>query len=78
MLDIANEYEINLVNINLQFRSTEKHLVSEHWKSSIADIASNPILCTYELIKTNFKFESYLDVVVIYTHWYNCELVPIL
>ena len=64
--DIANKYEINLDNINLPFRNTIKQLVTEHfknhWKSSIVDIASNPILRTYKLFKTDFKFETYLDV----------------
>ena len=64
---IANKYEINLDNINLPFRNTIKQLVIEHfknhWKSSLVDIASNPILRTYKLLKTDFKFETYLDVV---------------
>ena len=65
--DLANKYEINLENINLPFRNALKQLVTEHfknhWKSSIVDIASNPILRTYKLFKTDFKFETYLDVV---------------
>ena len=65
--DIANKYEINLDNINLPFRNTIKQLVTEyfnnHWKYSIVDITSNPILRTYKLFKTDFKFETYLDVV---------------
>ena len=67
MWDIANKYEINQDNINLPFRNTIKQLVTEHfkkhWKSSIVDIASNPILRTYTLFKTDIKFETYLDVV---------------
>ena len=65
--DIANKYGINLDNINLPFRNAIKQLVTEHfknhWKASIVDIASNPILRTYKLFKTDFKFETYLDVV---------------
>ena len=65
--DIANKYEVNMDNIHLPFWNTIKHLVTEHfknhWKSSIVDIASNLILCTYKLFKTDFKFETYLDVV---------------
>ena len=65
--DIANKYVINLDNIKLPFRNTIKQLVTEHfknhWKSSIVDIAFNHILRTYKLFKTNFKFETYPDVV---------------
>ena len=36
-----------------------------HWKSSIANINSNPVFCTctYKLFKTDFKLETDLDVV---------------
>ena len=65
--EVRNKYEINLDNINLPFRNTIKQLVAghlkNHWKSSIVDIASNPSLRTYKLFKTDFKFETYLDVV---------------
>ena len=67
VLDIANKYEINLDNINLPSRNAIKQLVTEHfknhWKSSIVHIASNHILRTYKLFITDFKFETYLDVV---------------
>ena len=80
--DIANKYEINLDNINWPFWNTIKQLVTEHfknhWKSSIVDIAFNPILRTYKLFKTDFKIETYLGVVKDnrYRHTLiNCELV---
>ena len=54
-------------NIHFSFRSTINQLVTEHfknhWKSSIVDIASNPILSTYILFKTDLKFETYLYIV---------------
>ena len=83
--DIANKYEINLENINLPFRNAIKQLVTQHfkkhWKSSIVDIVSNPILRTYKLFKTDSKYETYLDVAKDnrYRHaLINCELVPTL
>ena len=33
-----------------------------NWKTSVADIAMNPILRTYNF-KPNFKFQTYLEVV---------------
>ena len=70
--DIANKYEINLDNTNLPFRNTIKQLVTEHFKnhrkSSIVDIASNPIFRTFKQFKTYFKFEIYLDVDKDYRH----------
>ena len=35
----------------------------KYWKTSIADVAMNPILRTYNLFKLHFKFRIYLEVV---------------
>ena len=34
-----------------------------YWKTSVADIAMNPILRTYDLFKPDFKFGTYLEVI---------------
>ena len=39
-----------------------EHLMN-YWKIYVADIAMNPILRTYNLIKHDFRFETYLKIV---------------
>ena len=34
-----------------------------YWKTSVEDIAMNPILRTYNLFKPDFKFGTYLEVI---------------
>ena len=65
--EIANKYQLNIETKTSSFRHTVKNQINEHfmnyWKTSVADIAMNPILGTYNLFKPDFKFETYLEVV---------------
>ena len=65
--EIANKYQLNIETKTSSFRHTVKNQINEHfmnyWKTSVADIAMNPILRTYNLFKPVFKFETYLEVV---------------
>ena len=65
--EIANKYHLNIETKTSSFRHTVKNQINEHfmncWKISVADIAMNPILRTYNLFKPDFKFETYLEVV---------------
>ena len=67
MWEIANKYQLNIETKTSSFRHTVKNQINEHfmnnWKTSVADIAMNPILRTYNLFKPDFKFETYLEVV---------------
>ena len=59
---IANKHQLNIETKTSSFRHTVKNQIDEHfmnyWKTSVADIAMNPILRIYNLFKPNFKFES--------------------
>ena len=60
--------DVNMVLKMVHFhKSSRPQWVNEHftnyWKTSVADIAMNPILRTYNLFKPDFKFETYLEVV---------------
>ena len=65
--EIANKCQLNIETKTLSFRNTVKNQINEHFmnylKTSVADIAMNPILRTYNLFKPDFKFETYLKVV---------------
>ena len=65
--EIANKYQLNIETKTSSIRHTIKNQINEHfmnyWKTSVADIAVNPILRTYNLFKPDFKFETYLEVV---------------
>ena len=67
MWEIANKYQINIETKTSSFRHTVKNQINEHfmsyWKTSVADVAMNPILRTHNFFKLDFKFETYLKVV---------------
>ena len=66
MWEIANKYQLNIQTKTSSFRHTVKNQINEqfmnNWKTSVADIAMNPILRTYNYFKSDFKFETYLVV----------------
>ena len=65
--EITNKYQINIETKTSSFRHIVKNQINEHfmsyWKTSVADVAMNTILRTYNFFKPNFKFETYLEVV---------------
>ena len=58
--EISRKYKFNLEIETSSFWHTVKNHITEHyrnhWLSCVYDIAANPILRTYTLLKTNFKF----------------------
>ena len=65
--EIVNKYELSIETKILSFRHTVKKHINEncmiYWKTSIEDIAINPILFMYNLFKPHVKFETDFEVV---------------
>ena len=79
--EIVSMDEFNIETTTSSFR----HIVKKHFvnyqKTTIGNVAMNPILRTLKLFKLCFKFETYLEavkMVVTDTHWQNSEQPPTL
>ena len=65
--EIANKYQLDIETQTSSFRHAVKNDINEHfvnyWTTSVAVVAMNPILRTYNSFKPGFKFETSLEVV---------------
>ena len=64
--EIPNKYELSIETKSIVIPAYWKKYINEnsmnYWKTSIADIAMNSILLTYNLFKPHIKFETYFEV----------------
>ena len=62
---------------NIVIPAYSKKHINEHfvnyWKTSIADVAMNLILRTYNLFTPDFKFETYLEIVKMVALGMHCQ-----